>query len=93
MVVPLKMVNRLYLSVNRKPVGVYVEGTHKDTDHQSFLVEIIIFFYFLDDDDSTISRSYNDFIGIFAGEITNRASEKIDDYCIDDSSECNESFK
>ena len=74
-------------------VGMYVEKTHKDADHQPLIVEILIFFHFLDNDDSTISRSYNDFIGIFAGEITNRASEEIDDYCIDDSSECNESFK
>jgi hypothetical protein len=87
MIVTVLMVHKLHTSVHRIPVGMYVEGTHKNTDHQSLIVEIGFFLYFLDDYDSAVCRSHHDILGITA-KITDGTTIKINDNAIEESKNC-----
>ena len=43
-------------SFNGKPVGMHVGDGHKDGDHQSAVVEVLVFFHFFNHHDSSVCR-------------------------------------
>ena len=73
------MVNELESTINRKPVGVYIEETHKNRYHHPFVVEVCVFFYFFNNHDLTVGRSYDDLIGFIFTEISDGALIKVYD--------------
>jgi hypothetical protein len=73
------MVNEFYLTVNGKPVGMYIQRTHEDRDHQSLIVEIFSFFNLLNHNNLTIGRSNDQFVGI-AIEIADRTAVEVESH-------------
>ena len=76
-VVAVLVMHQFNLPIYGEPVGMYIPQTHKDTDHQSFVVEIFVFFHFLDDHHLTVGRSNHEFFGILIRIITDGTTEEI----------------
>src|SRR3712207_8468706 len=74
------MVHELYLSVYREPVGVHVEEAHKDRNHDTLLVKILIFHHLFYHYNLSIGRGYHHIVGILAAEIAYGATEKVQGY-------------
>ena len=47
MEVTIFMLDRLDMSVNRKPVGMDIKQRHENGNHNPFVMEILVFLYFL----------------------------------------------
>ena len=75
-VVAVLMNDELHLSIDGEPVGMHVPGTHKDGDHQSLVVEILMFIHFLDDHDAAVGRSHHHFRGV-AVEVADRTAVEV----------------
>ena len=76
MVVAVEVFHQLHLTVDRKPVGMYVERTHEDGDHQSFVVKILMFLDILYHHDFTVGRCYYHMLGI-AIKIADRTTVEV----------------
>ena len=77
MVVAVEMLYKLHLAVDGEPVGMYVERTHEDRNHQSFVVEILVLLCFLNHDDLAVGRCHNEFIGV-AIEVADRTAVEVE---------------
>src|SRR5574344_152338 len=76
MIIAITMIYSQHLSFHRKPVGMYIEKTHKNGYHQSFLMKVLILFHFLYHHHFTISRS-NHITGRVTIEVTDGATIKV----------------
>ena len=76
-VVAVLMMDEQHPPVNGEPVGMHVEGTHEDADHQSLVVEILGLFSFLDDYNLSVGRSHDGLLGV-AVEIADGAAIEIE---------------
>lgn len=75
---PILMMYEFHASVNGIPVGMHVERTHEDTDHQSLVVEIPVFVHLLDDHDTAVGRSHDDILRV-TSEVADGATVEVDD--------------
>ena len=80
MVVTVLVVYELHLSVHRKPVGMHVQGTHEDRDHQTLVVEVLVLLGLLHDDNLSISRGDHQFFRISV-IVAYRTSVEIEHQC------------
>ena len=63
-VVAVLMMNKLHFSVDRKPVGMHVQRTHEDRNHQTLIVEIFVFLGFLHYHNLAVGRRHDQFLRI-----------------------------
>ena len=63
-VVAILVMNELYLAVDGEPVGMHVERTHEDGDHQALVVEILILLSLFHHYNLTVGRSHDQFLRI-----------------------------
>ena len=78
MEVTVVMPNQFYGAVNGNPVGMNIPQTHKDANHDAFVVEIFGFFYFLYHYNLAISGRYNNSLCIPL-EATDGTLEEVDE--------------
>ena len=76
-VVAVKVLHKLHLAINRIPVGMHIERTHKDGDHEALIVEISVLFYLFYYNNLTIGGRDNQLVGI-AIEIADGATIKVE---------------
>ena len=77
--VAILVLDRLHLTIHRKPVRMHVEGAHEDGNHQPAVVEILRFLDFLNDHDLAVGRRHDDSLGVFERKIAHRTAEKVHD--------------
>ena len=82
MVVAILMVYEFHFALYGKPVGVYVEETHKDAYHQALVVEVGVFLYLFYHDNLAVGGSYHN-LACVALEISLRATEEVEHYGIE----------
>jgi hypothetical protein len=76
MIITVEVLYKLNLTINGIPVGMNVERTHKDTYHESLVVEICIFLGLFNHNDFSIGRGHNQLVGI-AIKIANRTTIEV----------------
>ena len=77
MIVTVEMLYELHLSIDREPVGMDIQRTHKDRDHESLIMKIRVLLDFLDDHNLSIGRSHHEFVGV-AVEIADRTTVEVE---------------
>ena len=75
-VVAVEVLHKLYLTINRIPVGMHIERAHKDTNHQSLVVEVGVLLGLFYYNNFTIGGGYYQFICI-AIKIANRTTIEV----------------
>ena len=75
--VAVLVMDELHLAVDRKPVGVHVEQTHEDGNHQSAVVEVFVLLDFLYDNHLAVGRCHDNLGCIFLTKISDRTFEEI----------------
>ena len=75
-VVAVLVVYEFDLSVHGEPVGMNVQWTHEDADHQTFVVEIFVFLSLFQHHNLTIGRSNHQFVCVTV-EIADRTAVEI----------------
>ena len=76
-VVSVLVVYELDFSVNREPVGMNIQRTHKYANHETLIVKILCFLSLLDNYNLAVSRSYNKFLRV-AIKVTNRTAVEVE---------------
>ena len=77
MVVAVEVLDKLHPSVHWEPVGMDVQRTHEDGNHQSSVVEVVVLLRFLYDDDLAVSRG-NDGAFRVAVEVADGAAIEVE---------------
>ena len=58
------MVDKLHLAIDGEPVGMYVQRTHEDRDHQAFVVKVLVFLSLFYYHDLAVGRRNNQLIRV-----------------------------
>ena len=75
-IVPVEMLDKLHLSIDREPVGMNIQGTHEDTDHEALVVEIDMLVSIFHYHNLTIGRCHHQLLCV-AIEITDRTAVEV----------------
>ena len=89
-VVAIKMFHELNSSVYWKPIGMHIPKAHKDRNHNTAFMEILVFFHFFYHNDMSVGWSNNNLFGIFSTKIANRTAIEVQNNAIDCSKNRNE---
>ena len=76
-VVAVLVLDEFHLAVDGEPVGMHIPQTHKDTDHESLVMEILVLFDFLNHHDATVGRSYDDVLGVVGAKVADGAAIEV----------------
>ena len=80
------MTDQTHDTIGRNPIGMHVEKTHEDADHETTVVEILILIYLLDNDDPAVARSKGNSFRLALIK-ANRAAEEVDSNQVDNSTD------
>ena len=80
MEVSVLVMHHFYLAVYRKPVGMYVEETHEDADHDAFLMQVFLFHHLFYYNHFAVGRGYHKLVGInvVLSEFAYRTAEEVE---------------
>ena len=77
MVVAVEMLHELHLTIDREPVGMDIQRTHEDGDHQALVVEVGVLLSLFDHNDLSVGRGHDQFLRV-AIKIADRTTIEIE---------------